>query len=111
MISQKNRQVKRTHTHTHTHPYRGVLTLHGGAVKAQRGNSVLVSLDGQQTFVAPLSRLRLREVLCPQSDRLHHVDGHEDPFCRQQLGTSLEEREEEEGKISVTTSLLIRFNA
>lgn len=52
---------------------------------------MLVSLDGQETFVAFLSRLGLREVLRPQGDGLHHVDWHQDPLCRQQLGTFLQD--------------------
>jgi len=83
------RQVKYTHTHTHTDSHRCVLALHRGAVETQGRDSVLVSLDGQQTLVPPLSRLGLGEVLRPQCDGLHHVDRHQDPICRQQLGTPL----------------------
>lgn len=52
---------------------------------------MLVSLDGQQTLIPPLSRLGLRKVLSPQGDGLYHVNWHQDPLCRQQLGTLLKE--------------------
>lgn len=54
---------------------------------------MLVSLDGQQTLIPPLSRLGLWQVLCSEGDRLYHVDWDKDPICRQQLGTPLEERQ------------------
>lgn len=50
---------------------------------------MLISLDGQQTLIASLSRLRLWQVLRPQGDWLHHIDWHQDPIRRQQLGTAL----------------------
>lgn len=50
---------------------------------------MLISLDGQQTLIASLSRLGLGQVLRPQGDGLHHIDWHQDPLCRQQLGTAL----------------------
>lgn len=89
------RLASKTHTHVHTRPHRCVLTLHWGAVEAQGRNAVLAPLDGQQTLIPSLTRLGLGEVLRPESDGLHHVHRHQDPVCRQQLGTSLEEKRED----------------
>lgn len=69
--------------------HRGVLALHAGAVEAQGGNPLLGVLDVQDTLVASLSRLRLREVLGLQSDGLDHLYWYQDLVHSQKLGAVL----------------------
>lgn len=51
--------------------HRAVLALHAGAVEAEGSDSVADSLDVEDTLVASLARLGLRQVPGLQGDRLH----------------------------------------
>lgn len=75
--------------------YRCFLTLDGGAVEAQGGHIVGVTLDVKDALVVPLSRLGLGEVLGSQRDRLGHPDGDVDLGGGQDLWTVLRREESE----------------
>lgn len=74
------------------HPtYRAVLALHTGAVEAEGGDSVANPLDVEDTLVASLARLGLRQVPGLQGDRLHFPRWDQNVLRAHQLGTVLEE--------------------
>lgn len=54
-------------------PHRGVLALQAGAVETQGGDSGRAPWGVEETLVATLARLRLRQVPGGQGDGLHHT--------------------------------------
>lgn len=61
-----------------TQTHRGVLALQAGAVEAQGGDAGRAPREVEQALIAPLARLRLRQVPGGQGDGLHHTHRHVD---------------------------------
>lgn len=74
--------------------YRTVLALDTGAVEAQGGDPVDGPLDVEDTLIASLARLRLRQVSSLKGDGLYFPHGYQDLLRGHQLGTILEEQAE-----------------
>lgn len=70
--------------------HRGPLTLDAGAVEAQGGDAMFLSLHVEHTLVVPLARLGLGQVAGGQCDGLGHAHGDIDLGRGQDLGTVLE---------------------
>lgn len=82
--------------------YRGLLTLYATAVEPQGRDAVNVALDVEDAFIVPLSRLRLGQVLCQQSDGPHDASrdvdlgGGQDPRTLLEIRREKRERENKE---------------
>lgn len=72
--------------------HRGLLTLDAAAVEAQCRHAVGVALDVEDALVVLLAGLRLRKVLCQQSDGPHHAGRDIDLCGGQDLRTLLRTR-------------------
>lgn len=72
--------------------YRGLLALYAGAVEPQSRDAVCAPLDVEDTFIVPLSRLGLGQVLGQQGDRPHNSSRDIDLGGGQDLRTLLEMR-------------------
>lgn len=76
--------------------YRGVLALDAGAVEADRGDALNLALDVEDALVVLLSRLRLREVACPQSDWPDYASRYQDVTSGEDLWTALKTKKKKE---------------